>query len=153
MSMKALLSMKDLNKPARGYVHSYGLEEFGNESAAARYIHEIISGDRVQKINAQFMLAVVYSHEGERYIEIVGGRDVPPENWKGNASYAAWVYKNGIWQIPDEINGTEYACGEFQRICGREDDFRLRTKSLEEYMSSIPDNLGDLYPPLIISGP
>jgi hypothetical protein len=145
--MKAMLLMGDLDKPARGYVHSFGLEEFGDELAAARYMHEVVSGDNVQGINAQFMLATVYSFEGDRYVEIVGGRGVPPENWKGNANYAAWEFKNGLWQMPNEIDGTEYACGEFQRVCGKEDDFRTFANSLEEYMGSIPPNLGDLHPP------
>ena len=146
MAFEALVPMDDLDKPARGYVHSFGIDEFDNPWDAAIYMKKILSGNNVQGINAQFMLAVVYSYKGDRYIEVVGGRDVPPENWKGNASYAAWVYKNGIWQMPNEIDGLEYTCGEFQRVLGREDEFRLRTESLEDYMSSTPDNLGDLLP-------
>lgn len=139
MAFIARVSLPHTEPPARGYVHSLA-SAFESAEEAKAYLNRVLRQKQVVG-SAEFVLAAVWGDRHTRIAELFGYCDI--SEWPGNPEVYSWVFEDGVYK-PEKRN---IACGQTMQVLGREEDYRLTTASLPDYMAA-PPHCGSLEPPL-----
>jgi hypothetical protein len=143
MPFIARISLPGALRPTRAYLYEPGFEDgFGSVKGARDYLAQVL--DVGSKINgvitpADYILAALWSDKDSKVAELFGYGGI--SDWPGNPEVYSWVFKDGIY-LPGQ---RKIACGEATRILGTEEDYRITTKSLKEFMEK-PPQLRELEP-------
>ena len=129
---------QDNKPPARGYVHSTGIEVYDNYvKAAEAHFKQVLKEHRAEFLKFQYILAALWGNNGDRYMDMFGYSGIT--QWPGNPDMRAWVMQNGIFVQRNEIfSRAPSTCGDTVLFLGIEEDHRRHRKSLEDYISTPP---------------
>jgi hypothetical protein len=129
MGILRVENIKNLNPPGKLYEHSSGAEVF-SEGDSRRYLAE---QHRILSEGLDYFIAISWGEGRDRFLDFFGYTGVK-DNWKANPEVHGGVIKNGLF-----VTGGGITCGEGLIVLGREEECRLRTKDLEEYLSTTLD--------------
>ncbi len=134
MRFKTKFILPWMNSSARGYVHEFGYDVWGNKGKVViEYLSNCLKNMPKGFMEDDFILAALWGNNGKRMIDCIGLRGIK-NNWSGNPEVNAWVYDNGVYIITRNIT-----CGDGLIMLGEEEKFRRTTSSLEEYKYEFPD--------------
>lgn len=135
MSFTVRVRFPGKKPPAKGYFYDSETapirRTYGCMTDAIRYLDlELDHHPRVIG-KADFLIPFVWGHEGEKFVEVFGFFDSLKDWPKSNPEVYSWVFVNG----KHEPKRRSICCGEALQILGKEMEYRLRTKSPEQYFS------------------
>jgi len=143
MSFTARISLPNAVRPTRAYLYETEFEKaFGSVKGARDYLIEVLdAGSNISGVitPADYILAALWGDKDSKVAELFGYGDI--NEWPGNPEVYSWVFKDGVY-LPSQ---RKIACGEATRILGKEEDYRITTKSLKEFMEK-PPHLRELEP-------
>ena len=120
-------NLTSLIPPGRLYDHAGGSEVFSNGENSVSYTSRQESW--LAEENLDYFIAISWGENGQKVLDIFGYLGLR-DNWKANPEVQNWVVKDGIL-----VQKKEITCGESLVLLGREEEHRLKTEGLEEYLS------------------
>ncbi|MHA2061595.1 MAG: hypothetical protein ACW963_04815 [Candidatus Sifarchaeia archaeon] len=126
MSFLRVHNLNYFDLHGRLYDHSAGSEVFPNETSSLDYF--LRSAEFMTGEGLDYFIAISWGENKEKILDIFGYSEL--SNWKSNPEVKNWVVRNGIISQDRSIT-----CGEGLILLGREEEHRLKTMNLEEYLS------------------
>lgn len=133
--------------PGRVYIFepNFNVAYGGKISLAVEHYKNTVTSGDTSRINNGFnwVNAVMWTKDnGDKMIDFFGYKLDDSDNWRSNTSFIPWVTQEGLL-VPLRLDGkTELTCGRATRILGTEEDYRLTTDSLDEYLGVPPQIRG-----------
>ena len=115
--------------PGRIYLHSSSSEIFSHKTEFLENFSKMFPWMNKQKLD--YFIAIYWGKEKNKGFDFFGYSGTK-ENWNSNSKVKNWVIKNGRIN-PLEV---EITCGEGLILLGKEEEYRLKTKNLQEYLST-----------------
>lgn len=131
----------------RGYILHHGLELFGSVENAKKYMRKTMNniGYKVHIQENDFVTILTYGHEQRGKMSEVWMGKVSG-NWPKDVEYEGWTFDgkgSNISPPLTESRRLEKNNWGSDIIMSREDEFREKTKTIEEYIDNMP-NIDDL---------
>lgn len=137
--------------PMRAYFHEFGFEEaYGSKSDLEYFtdhFYKLIdkfspscplkNSDILGK--GDYIIALFWGNNSDKIVDVFRYSDI--DEWPGNPNVESFILKNGIYQ-PDNH---EISCGDGTIIIGKEEQYRRKTKDLEDFLK-FPPNITGLSP-------
>ncbi len=128
MPFSKVNNLSQLSPPGRLYEHTAGNEVYSGGNGAREYLLENIKSLPEELRHVDYFISISWGQEGKKLVDFFGYSDIK-ENWKANPTVFSWGLENGLWK-----NKSDIACGEGLVLLGREEEHRLSTRNLEEYL-------------------
>ncbi|MCH7568032.1 MAG: hypothetical protein IIA87_01290 [Nanoarchaeota archaeon] len=157
-------NLPEMPIPCRVYVHQAGVDDvFGGPEKALSYTENLVRIISEEHIEVQdlldqdtfdYLIAVTWGDIraprgiNQRVIDFFGFSGT--EIWPSNPDVTAWVYREGLFMLREDIATGDTTCGDTLIMLGREEEHRRTTPSLEHYMLN-PPYLRGLEPPKTIT--
>ena len=128
------------NRRMRAYIHGGGIENFDTFhheglNAALSHFNPVLSkyiGSMVDE-NTNYSLAMIW-HDGETgVVDFFRYSGLDLNNWPSNPEMDSFVFKDGLY-----VPGKPVTCGDGTIILGLEEQFRRKTKNLDEFSRNSP---------------
>jgi len=121
-------------KKGKAYTHNSGQRFFNSDDLISHYLALSFDNAPLETENLDYFISILWSASNEEHlIDFFGYSDIK-NNWKGNPDISSWVLKNRVWRKDNNIT-----CGEGIILLGKEEEFRRKTKNIEEYMKTTLD--------------
>jgi hypothetical protein len=120
--------------PARGYIYDSPAapieQPYGSVDDVIRHLDSELDNHPRIIGKADFLIPFAWGYKDKKFVEVFGFFD-SLKNWPdSNPEVYSWVFLNG----KHKPKRRSICCGEALQILGKEMEYRLRTKSFEQYM-------------------
>lgn len=112
--------------PGRLYDHSSGKDVFVHPEASQDYLFNQNLPKELEE--SDYFIGISWGEKEDKVLDLFGYSGIK-ENWKTNPGVRNWVIRNGTITKDSEIT-----CGEGLILLGREEEYRLKTGGLQEYL-------------------
>jgi hypothetical protein len=125
-----------INSKFNGKIYTHGSGEmiYPTEEYISNYLLNSIKNAPFKVKGLDYFISILWGDSrNNEMMDFFGYTDVK-KAWKGNPDIFSWVIKNGVWRKDNNIT-----CGDGMILLGKEEEFRRKTKNIEEYMKSTLD--------------
>ena len=113
--------------PIRAYLHEFGSEIYRDGEANAHFMNTLAKNpDKFKKFDYAILVLWGDIDKKERVIDAFGFSGI--NRWPGNPDVSALVFRNGLYSQSENIT-----CGDTLILLGKEEAYRRKTKSLDDY--------------------